>query len=378
MTGPSTDTETGLPVRTPARPIRRAFTLERRPSGPTSTVTSMSWPKYWHSVTRPARAGAGPGAAQPHLFRPDQDRHRLAVRHRGRRRREGQPAQHRQDRAARPRALQDVGVADELGQRRVERVGIEVLGGGPLRHPAVAQHRHPLGQGQGLVLVVGHQHRCGPGLGQHPGDVGAHPGPQSGVERGEGLVEQDEGGLSGQGPGQGHPLLHAPRELVGIKVPRALQTHEAEQFGHSAVLSPPPGQPEGDVAGGVQMRKERTVLGDVADPAGLGRDVGALPFDQDFAQGHRPRARPFETGQDAQQRRLAATGRSEHGRERALGHLEVDPVQDHMLTKGLCQPGDDDPGQGAARCRRSNHRPRRYVGTTATPSMAAAKGAAAP
>ena len=36
-----------------------------------------------------------------------------------------------------------------------------------------------------------------------------------GVERAEGLVEQQHVGLGGQRPGDGHPLAHAARELAG-------------------------------------------------------------------------------------------------------------------------------------------------------------------
>ena len=36
-----------------------------------------------------------------------------------------------------------------------------------------------------------------------------------GVERAERLVEQQHVGLGGEGPGDGHPLAHAARQLAG-------------------------------------------------------------------------------------------------------------------------------------------------------------------
>ena len=81
---------------------------------------------------------------------------------------------------------------------------------------ALAQHGHLVGHGERLVLVVRHQDGGRPRLAQHVEDVGPDGGAHGGVERREGLVEQHDLGLDGQGPGQRDPLLLAPRELVRV------------------------------------------------------------------------------------------------------------------------------------------------------------------
>jgi hypothetical protein len=79
------------------------------------------------------------------------------------------------------------------------------------------------------------------------------------------------------------------------------------------------------------MRKKRKFLENHADGA-LVRRHGADGFaiDEDFAD-----ARFLETGNEAQKRRLARTGRTEDGQETALGEIErgrahgVEAVIDH-------------------------------------------------
>ena len=111
--------------------------------------------------------------------------------------------------------VQDVGLPEKAGQGRVERPLVDAGGRVELGDHAVAQHGHLVGHGQGLVLVVGDQDRRRAGPAQHVVHLGAHAGAQAGVERGEGLVEQDDLGVGGQGAGQRNALLLATRELVG-------------------------------------------------------------------------------------------------------------------------------------------------------------------
>ena len=90
--------------------------------------------------------------------------------------------------------------------------------GAVLEHSAVVDDHHLVGQERGLLRVVGDEHRGDPGGGQQPAQVVAQVVALGGVERGEGLVEEQEVGCAGQRPGQGHPLGLAARQLVGIAV----------------------------------------------------------------------------------------------------------------------------------------------------------------
>ena len=65
-------------------------------------------------------------------------------------------------------------------------------------------------------------------LALQPRDLVLHVAADQRVERGERLVEQQDLGVVGQGPGQTDPLLHAAAELVGVAVAEAAQTDEVE------------------------------------------------------------------------------------------------------------------------------------------------------
>ena len=103
-------------------------------------------------------------------------------------------------------------------------VRLGVLGDGPL-----VDDEHPVGQGEGLLRVVGDDDG---GQVVLPGDGldavlnGLLDNP---VQGGQGLVQQEDPGLHHQGAGQGHPLLLTAGELVDALVqvlPQAQQVNE--------------------------------------------------------------------------------------------------------------------------------------------------------
>ena len=75
-----------------------------------------------------------------------------------------------------------------------------------------------IGEGQRLGLVVSHENRGGAALGECCGRRRTSGGPQSCIERGEGLVEQDHRGSPGESPGKRDSLLLSARQLVGSAV----------------------------------------------------------------------------------------------------------------------------------------------------------------
>ena len=80
-----------------------------------------------------------------------------------------------------------------------------------------------------------------PGQPQHVVDIGAHRGPQRGIEGGEGLVEEDDLGIGGQGAGQGDALLLPAGELVGVAAGQAGQADQFQQLVHPACRGAPRG-----------------------------------------------------------------------------------------------------------------------------------------
>ena len=137
-----------------------------------------------------------------------------------------------------------------------------------------------------LLLVVGDQHGGDVDLVVQAAQPRAQVGADLGVERAEGLVEQQHLGLDGQRARERHPLALAAAELAGIARLVAVQADDPEQLvdlgrdlGLRALAD---AQPEGDVLAHGHVLEGRVVLEDEADAAPLrGQDGGVLAGDDD-------------------------------------------------------------------------------------------------
>ena len=125
----------------------------------------------------------------------------------------------------------------ELGHRAEERhdevVGRPVVESdrvADLLDAALVEHRDPVGDVEGLLLVVGDQHRGHVHLVVQPAQPLPQIGAHLGVERAEGLVEQQHLRVDGEGPGQRHPLTLATGELRGVAVLEAVEADDLEQL----------------------------------------------------------------------------------------------------------------------------------------------------
>ena len=141
----------------------------------------------------------------------------------------------------------------------------------------LVEHHQPVGEGEGVDGVVGDDH--GGSRRSRPGaalEVATDLGPGGGVEGGEGLVEQEDLGLGGQGPGQGHPLGLAAGELAAggrpacAPRPTRVQPGDGGGIGLGARPAPGPG-PEGHVVAGPQVGEQAQVLEHHPHRALLGR-----------------------------------------------------------------------------------------------------------
>ena len=110
---------------------------------------------------------------------------------------------------------QERGVADEPGHLRGGRPEVDVGRGRHLEEPARRHHGHLVGQRQRLALVVGDQHGRRSARAQRPGHGATGVLAQTGVERGERLVEEHERRIRREGPSQRDALLLTARQLVG-------------------------------------------------------------------------------------------------------------------------------------------------------------------
>ena len=87
--------------------------------------------------------------------------------------------------------------------------------------PAGAHHRHPVGDRERLVVVVGDEQRRGALGPQDVAQVGGEPLAQAAVERRQRLVEQQQPGPDGQRPGQRDPLALAAGQRGRLAVRRS-------------------------------------------------------------------------------------------------------------------------------------------------------------
>ncbi len=173
----------------------------------------------------------------------------------------------------------------------------------------------------------------------------AHPR----VERGQRLVEQEQGGLRRERAGQRHALLLAARELGGILVLVLPEPHQREELVDAAVdlraRRPAPLEAVGDVARDGEVREQRIRLEDDAVVPLSGRQprhVAARHADE-------PRVLALEAGDDPQERGLAAAARPEEADELAGldGQRDVAERDERAELLGDALEGDR---------RRSRHR----------------------
>ena len=139
------------------------------------------------------------------------------------------------------------------------------------------EHRDPVAEVEGLLLLVGDEH----GGDAHPPDrrpeLAAGALAQGGIEVRERLVEQQHARLGGQGAGERHPLLLAARDLPHPPVREARRGRPGRAPRPPGGPSPPrlfaAGEAEGDVLAHGQVGEEGVVLEDHAEVAALGREA---------------------------------------------------------------------------------------------------------
>jgi len=232
-------------------------------------------------------------------------------------------------------AREEDGIAHEGRDEAIGRAPVEVGGGVGLQNAAVVHHRDPIRDPEGLLLIVGHDDRRCAGRSENVLDLGADTGAQGGVEVGEGFVEQDDRRIGGEGPGDRDPLLLAARELVGAPSALGGEADQVEHLGDACLPVLPVSKSVRDVGRDRQVREERVVLEDDADPAPFGGNAACRIGDDDTLELDAPRIGLLETGDEAQGRRLAAPRGSEQGEELAGPHVEVDAPHGGVAAEAL-------------------------------------------
>ena len=166
---------------------------------------------------------------------------------------------------------------------------------------------------------MGDEQRARPRRAQDAGDLLAQRLAQPGVERRERLVEQHDLGIGGEGARERDALALAAGQLVRVVAGAVGEADELEALGHALA----PLGAEADVAGHRQVREQRAVLEDHADPPVLGLDPHAVAGHGAARDRHAARVGLLEAGDHAQQRGLARAARPEQGHQLARGHAQA-------------------------------------------------------
>ena len=206
---------------------------------------------------------------------------------------------------------------------------------------------------------------------------------EPGIEPRERLVEQHQPRARRQSAGEAVTTLLSSGEF--LHAPADVALVEPDELEHLGDPSAPPAlgtrQAEGDVLAGAQMGEQGALLGDVADRALLRRDVEPPRVgDERTADGDGSGIRLDEPHDQPQQRRLAASGRSEDRGQRPLWNEQID-VGEHRagsirLAQVLAAQLGHRQSSSSARTR-PKRLIRTYVAAIESSTSTAANGAAA-
>ena len=109
-------------------------------------------------------------------------------------------------------------MANELGHKAGGGSVVERISVFPLVQVALVHHANHVANGKGLELVVCHKQGGSPCRFEDAADLVGQALAQVHIEVRKRLVKQQQTGAGRQGAGQGHTLLLAARQLVGVAI----------------------------------------------------------------------------------------------------------------------------------------------------------------
>ena len=173
-------------------------------------------------------------------------------------------------------AVEEVHLADEIGDEGGGRPAVDLVGRADLLDPALAHHHDPVGHGERLFLVVGHHDRGDAEPLLQVADLAAQPGAHPRVERRQRLVEQQQARRQRQRAGQRDALLLAAGELGRIFVGLVGEPDQRRAARARAGRSRPRGLPA-----------ETQAVADIVADGEVGKQRVGLEDDAEVALGHR-------------------------------------------------------------------------------------------
>ena len=228
------------------------------------------------------------------------------------------------------RALEQRG-AGETGHERIDRRRHELGCSAVLQDVAVHDHADPVCQRGGVLEIVGDEDRRLGELAQQLVQLDPDRGLRVGVEGRQWLIEQEDTGLERQCARERDALALSAGEVTDASLRQVRDLEALEQVVHRCA----PRSTEPDVREDVEMRKQGVLLEEVAHPASLGRHVDACRRVEPRAIAERDdaAARPKQSRDDAQDRRLPAPERSDERNRVAVGDGQLDGGVE--ATKGM-------------------------------------------
>ena len=270
------------------------------------------------------------------------------------------------------RRVDDVGVADKVGDKEVGRLLVEFARAALLGDLRLGHDNDPVGDRHRLLLVVRHIDDGQREAQLQRADVVAHLAAQFGVEVGERLVEEQHQRLEHQRARDRDALLLAARQFRRIAPIKAAQPDKRQllggELGGAALCDAADGGAVGDVLQHCHMREEGVGLKHHADVAPARRQLRHIAAaDQDAALGG-----ALKPGDEAQRRRLATARGAEQRRQRAGFDGERDIVDRERRAVALADRLELDcgcrhraqPMPWTATGARAARRPRRRSPTT--------------
>ena len=239
-------------------------------------------------------------------------------------------------------AVQEIADADEARNEGVLGLGVDLVGGADLHDAALLHNGDPVGNGQGLLLVVGDVNGGDAQAALELFDDGAHLHPQLGVQVGKRLVHQKHAGLNDEGAGQGYTLLLAAGELVGLPVRQVGDLHQLQSLGHPGadlILGNLSGlQAVGHIFADRQVGKNGVVLEHHADIPLMGGNV----VDALFSEIEIAAFNGVKTGDHTQKCGLAAAGGAQKRKKLSLPDVQGNAVERGKIAVALHRVLDDD------------------------------------
>ena len=215
------------------------------------------------------------------------------------------------------------------------RLVVDVDRGADLLDLAFVHHHDGVGKRKGFLLVVGDVDEGDAQFPVHLLQFDLHVLAHLEVQGREGLVQQQDLGLVHERPGDGHALLLSAGQGVHVALLVVGHRDHLEDLAHAAVdlvgghlLQ---FQAEGDVVIDVQVREERIALEHRVEGTLVRRDAGDVPaVQQDL-----PFVRRQEARDQAERGGLAAARGAQQGHELAFADVEVDVVEDLLVSERL-------------------------------------------